>query len=50
MPVSLSYYEHIGMTAASPSCRQPDPERDQEKHVPAKAGMEPGFPSDRATN
>ena len=25
-------------------------ERDQEKHVPAKVGMESGFPSDRATN
>jgi hypothetical protein len=25
-------------------------ERDQEKHVPAKAGMESGFPSDHATS
>jgi hypothetical protein len=27
-----------------------DLERDQEKHVPAKAGVEPGFPFDRATD
>src|SRR5688572_2460658 len=26
------------------------PERDQVKHVPAKAGIESGLPSDRATN